>query len=115
MRGPPAKGLLVCTATTAPDVQCPTANVVTPVGYPQFNLYPYVNAGSTKTSGIDLDVRGRFDIGNLGSLTAGVNYTYISQYEVVYLGQTFDLAGTHGPSGVSGDTGNPWQRAVRHN
>jgi iron complex outermembrane recepter protein len=111
VRGPPVK-LPVCTATTAPNVQCPTAEVVTPVGYPQFNLYPYVNAGSTKTSGIDLDVRGRFDIGNLGSLTAGVNYTYISQYEVVYLGETFDLAGTHGPSGVSGDTGNPKQRAV---
>jgi iron complex outermembrane receptor protein len=111
VRGPPSK-LPVCTATTAPTVQCPTAEVLTPVGYPQFNLYPYVNAGETKTSGIDIDVRSRFDIGNLGSLTAGVNYTYISQYEVVYLGQTFDLAGTHGPSGVSGDTGNPKQRAV---
>jgi iron complex outermembrane recepter protein len=111
VRGPSVR-LPVCTATTAPTVQCPTAEVLTPVGYPQFNLYPYVNAGETKTSGIDIDLRGRFDIGNLGSLTAGVNYTYISQYEVVYLGQTFDLAGTHGPSGVSGDTGNPKQRAV---
>jgi iron complex outermembrane receptor protein len=111
VRGPSVT-LPVCTATTAPTVQCPTAEVLTPVGYPQFNLYPYVNAGLTRTSGIDVDLRSAFDIGNLGSLTAGVNYTFISQYEVTYLGQTFDLAGTHGPSGVSGDTGNPKQRAV---
>lgn len=113
VRGPPTK-LFQCTATTAPDVPCPTGPVPveTPVGYPQFNLYPYVNAGETKTSGIDVDLRGRFDIGNFGSLTGSINYTYISQYEVVYLGETFDLAGTHGPSGVSGDTGNPKQRAV---
>jgi iron complex outermembrane recepter protein len=111
IRGPQVV-LPVCTATTAPTVQCPTANVLTPVGYPQYYLYPYVNAGTTKTSGIDIDLRSRFDLGNLGNVALGVQYTYISQYEVTYLGQTFDLAGTHGPSGVSGDTGNPKQRAV---
>lgn len=111
VRGP-ATMLPVCTATTAPTVQCPTENVLTPVGYPQFNLYPYVNAGSTKTSGIDVDLRGRFDLGKAGALNAGIQYTYVSQYEVTYLGETYDLAGTHGPSGVSGDTGNPKQRAV---
>jgi len=104
--------LPMCTATTAPNVPCPTANVLTPVGYPIYSLYPYVNAGTTKTSGIDVDLRSRFDIGYLGRLTTEINYTYISQYSVTYLGQTFDLAGTHGPSGVSGDTGNPKQRAV---
>jgi iron complex outermembrane receptor protein len=41
-----------------------------------------------------------------------LNYTYISQYEIEVAGVTYDLAGTHGPSGVSGDTGNPKQRAV---
>ena len=111
VRGP-SQSLPVCTATTAPDVQCPTANVATPVGYPIYSLYPYVNAGTTKTSGIDIDLRGKFDFGNLGTFTAGINYTYIAQYEITYLGQTFDLAGTHGPSGTSGDTGNPKQRAV---
>jgi iron complex outermembrane recepter protein len=111
VRGPSVV-LPVCTATTAPTVQCPTAEVLTPVGYPQFNLYPYVNAGLTRTSGFDVDLRGAFDIGNLGQIRVGVLYTYISQYEVTYLGETFDLAGTHGPSGVSGDTGNPKQRAV---
>jgi len=110
VRGP-AEVLPVCTATTV-NTPCPTANVLTPVGYPIYNLYPYVNAGTTKTSGIDVDLRSQFDIGVLGRLTAGINYTYISQYSVTYLGQTFDLAGTHGPSGVSGDTGNPKQRAV---
>ncbi|MGO9991830.1 MAG: hypothetical protein ACLPTF_04870 [Steroidobacteraceae bacterium] len=44
--------------------------------------------------------------------TANLNYTYISQYEIEVAGVTYDLAGTHGPTGVSGDTGNPKQRAV---
>jgi iron complex outermembrane recepter protein len=119
VRGPPTESL-VCTADGVPGVNnglCPQKPELTQangalVGYPIYNLYPYVNAGTTKTSGIDIDLRGRFDLGNLGHFTAGINYTYISQYEVTYLGQTFDLAGTHGPSGVSGDTGNPKQRAV---
>lgn len=111
VRGPQVV-LPVCTATTAPNVQCPTAEELTPVGYPQFNLYPYVNAGTTKTSGFDLDLRSRFDWGGAGHFSAELNLTYMSQYEVTYLGETFDLAGTHGPSGVSGDTGNPKERAV---
>jgi iron complex outermembrane recepter protein len=111
VRGPQVT-LPVCTATTPVNIPCPTVEQLTPVGYPEFNLYPYVNAGETKTSGIDIDLRSHLDLGDLGALTAGINYTYISQYEVTYLGQTFDLAGTHGPSGVSGDTGNPKQRAV---
>jgi iron complex outermembrane recepter protein len=111
VRGP-SEVLPVCTATTAPTVPCPTASVLTPVGYPIYNLFPYVNAGTTKTSGFDVDMRGKFDVDNVGTFIAGIDYTYMSQYEVTYLGQTFDLAGTHGPSGVSGDTGNPRQRAV---
>ncbi len=56
-------------------------HVLTPVGIPEFLNFPYINAGITKTSGIDIDLRGRFDFGAVGRLTAEVNYTYISQYE----------------------------------
>ena len=110
VRGPPAQAD-VCTATTAPN-PCPTARVTTPVGYPAYTLIPYINAGETKTSGYDVDLRSQFDIGNFGSLKAEINYTYIQQYELVASGQLFDLVGTHGPSTISGDTGNPRQRAV---
>jgi iron complex outermembrane receptor protein len=111
VRGPSAL-LAQCTATTTGGAPCPTQNVLTPVGYPSYTLIPYVNAGSTKTSGYDLDLRSQFDIGTLGKLKAELNVTYISQYELIAGGKTFDLAGTHGPQSISGDTGNPRGRAV---
>jgi iron complex outermembrane recepter protein len=104
--------LPVCTNTPTNGAQCATANVLTPVGYPTFSNYPYLNAGITKTSGIDIDLRSRIDLGIAGTLTGTLNYTYISQYEIEVAGVTYDLDGTHGPTSVSGDTGNPKQRAV---
>jgi iron complex outermembrane receptor protein len=86
--------------------------VLTPVGYPSYTVVPYVNAGSTKTSGYDADVRGQLDMGGFGHLKADLNYTIIQQYELIANGTVFDLAGTHGPQSISGDTGNPKQRAV---
>jgi len=111
VRGPSVT-LPMCTVTVGPTGNCQPVPTLTPVGYPQYLLFPYVNAGTTKTSGFDIDMRGRFDIGSAGTLTASITYTYISQYEIEYLGQTFDVAGTHGPTSVSGDTGNPKQRGV---
>jgi iron complex outermembrane receptor protein len=111
VRGPPAV-LPQCTATTTGGAPCPTVNVPTPVGYPAYTLVPYVNAGETKTSGIDVDLRSAFDIGSFGHLKFELNYTYISQYELVVSGTTFNLAGTQGPSTISGDTGNPKNKAV---
>jgi iron complex outermembrane recepter protein len=116
VRGAPAT-LAECTNTTTNGTPCNTVNVPTnvngvPVGYPAYEVVPYVNAGITTTSGIDLDLRSRFNIGDLGKLTAEINFTRIIEYEYGYQGTTFDLAGTHGPSGVSGDTGNPRDRAV---
>lgn len=111
VRGPSAT-LAQCTATTTGGTPCPTANVATPVGYPSYTVVPYVNAGETKTSGFDVDMKSRFDLGDFGRLKAELNYTYISQYELVANNQTFDLAGTHGPQSISGDTGNPKSRAV---
>ena len=111
VRGPPAT-LAVCTATTTGGAPCPTAQVATPVGYPAYTLIPYVNAGETKTAGFDLDLRSQFDLGDFGRMQARINYTYITQYELVFSGTVFDLAGTHGPQSISGDTGNPRSRAV---
>jgi iron complex outermembrane recepter protein len=110
-RGPQVV-LPVCTNTTTNGTPCTTANVLTPVGYPAFLDFPYINAAVTKTSGIDVDLRSRFDLGPIGRITGEFNYTYVSQYELETGGVTYDLAGTHGPSSISGDTGNPKQRAV---
>jgi iron complex outermembrane recepter protein len=111
VRGP-ATTAAVCTATTTGGTPCPTASVTTPVGYPAYTLIPYVNAGELKTSGYDVDLRSQFDLGDFGRLKAELNYTYISQYELVANNTIFDLAGTHGPQSISGDTGNPRGRAV---
>jgi iron complex outermembrane recepter protein len=111
VRGPAAV-LAQCTATTTGGVPCPTANVLTPVGYPAYTIVPFVNAGSTKTSGFDADLRGQYDVGAFGQVKAELNYTYIQEYELVAGGTTYDLAGTHGPQSISGDTGNPRSRAT---
>src|ERR1700678_2948893 len=110
VRGPSAN-LPVCTATVTTGT-CPQTTVATPVGYPAYTLIPYVNAGSTKTSGYDLDMRSQFDIGSFGRLKAELNYTLIAQYELIANDTVFNLVGTHGPQSISGDTGNPRQRAV---
>jgi len=111
VRGPPAPGLAECTATTTPN-PCPFILTTTPVGYPAYTIVPYVNAGITTTAGIDVDLRSRFDLGTVGRLTAEINYTRITEYEYGFQGTTFYLAGTHGPTSISGDTGNPRDRAV---
>jgi iron complex outermembrane receptor protein len=110
IRGPSAT-LPVCTNTVTTGT-CTQVNELTPVGYPAFESIPYVNAGITTTSGIDVDLRSRFDVGIAGRLTAEVNYTHMIQYEYGYAGTTYNLVGTHGPSSISGDTGNPRDRAT---
>ena len=111
VRGPSAT-LAECTNTTTGGKPCNTVTVATPVGYPSYTLIPYVNAGSTKTSGFDVDMKSQFDVGDFGRLKGELNWTYIQQYELIANDTIFDLAGTHGPQSISGDTGNPRQRAV---
>ena len=111
VRGPAAT-LAQCTNTPPSGQACATQNVPTPVGYPSYTLVPYVNAGETKTSGFDADIQSKWDLNAYGRLKAELNYTYITQYELVTSTDIFDLAGTHGPQSISGDTGNPRGRAT---
>jgi iron complex outermembrane receptor protein len=83
----------------------------TPVPLIAFANYPYVNAGTTQTEGIDVDLRSRFDLGEYGDIKAELSYTHVIEYDLTVGGSTYQLAGTHGPAGVSGDTGNPKDRA----
>jgi iron complex outermembrane recepter protein len=72
---------------------------------------PFVNATKTKTDGLDFDVRQRFDLGNGGSLTAGVIWTHIFSFErLVPGGDAFEYAGTHGPYVLSSAGGTPSDR-----
>ena len=43
-------------------------------------------------------------------ITGETRWTHEISYKLIIGGSTYQLAGTHGPSGVSGDTGNPKDR-----
>ena len=93
-----------------------TINETFPVGEPIYTLNTYENAGEIHVNGVDVDIASRVDIGNLGRLSAQLNYSHEFIWDV---SSCYDgtcgiayLAGTHGPQGISGDTGNPKDRAV---
>jgi iron complex outermembrane receptor protein len=113
VRGPAAT-LPFCSPTnqTATCTSAELTNVVTPVGLTAFGTFPYINAGVTQTEGIDVDFQSHFDLGVVGRLTAELNYTHVIEYNQEVGGVTYHLSGTHGPSAISGDTGNPKDRAV---
>jgi iron complex outermembrane receptor protein len=77
-----------------------------------YDTYPFINASQTKTDGLDVDLQGKLDLGDYGHFKADLQFTRMFSYDVSLpqLG-TFQLAGTHGPSFVSGDTGTPKDRA----
>jgi iron complex outermembrane receptor protein len=99
---------------TLPQVQPDgtLAPALTPVPLITFKTYPYINASQDETNGIDVDLRSHMDMGAAGKFSAELSYTHILTYKLEALGVTYELAGTHGPSGVSGDTGNPKDRAT---
>jgi iron complex outermembrane receptor protein len=102
-------------ATTVAQGYCTATQLVpqtTPRGTVLVAEYPYINAGSTHTSGIDVDLKAHYDAGQYGRFTAEVTWTHELTYQLTVAGTTYELAGTHGPAGVSGDTGNPKDRGT---
>ncbi|MTW11320.1 TonB-dependent receptor [Pseudoduganella eburnea] len=82
------------------------------VGNMLFAPYPYENALFTTTRGLDIDMRFRFNVAGVGKITAELIESHMFSYKQGTAGgDAIELAGTHGPSGVSGDTGNPRDRA----
>ena len=81
------------------------------VGTIQYIPVPYLNANSTETNGVELNLLGKFNLAEYGRLTANLDVTHIFRYSLNVGGTVYELAGTHGPSGISGDTGTPQTRA----
>jgi iron complex outermembrane receptor protein len=106
VRGPQVT-LPFCTSTG----NC-TTQELTPVGTVLYQAFPYLNLTQTHVSGLDMDLASRFDIGSAGRLNASLNYSHTFHYIFGLAGDSVDLAGTHGPQIISGDTGNPKDRAV---
>jgi len=94
-------------ATTGTGV----GNQTTPTGLILYKSFPYVNASATTITGFDFEFRLKFDLNQYGRVTADLNATHQFKYNLTtLLGTSFQLAGTQGPSGISGDTGNPRNR-----
>lgn len=93
---------------------CTTADLIkqrTTTGPISFLAFPYLNASSTNVSGFDVGLHYHWDMGRFGRFTGEAQWTHEITYQLTFGGVgTFELAGTHGPSGVSGDTGNPKDR-----
>lgn len=87
-----------------------TTLVVPPVAPIVYEATTYVNANSTHTDGLDLEVSWHRRIGAFGAFSSNLQVTWIHRYDTTIDGVTYRLAGTHGPSNASGDTGNPRTR-----
>jgi iron complex outermembrane receptor protein len=85
-------------------------------GEPLYTQATYVNAGKISVDGIDFDLTAHLDLGAFGHFSPQLHWSHQMVWNVgsCYAGacETLHLAGTHGPSGISGDTGNPKDRAV---
>ncbi|WP_442782324.1 TonB-dependent receptor [Collimonas fungivorans] len=72
---------------------------------------PYINAGQTRTSGIDIDLRSRFDLNSYGRMTAGLTVSQMFEFKRTTSGVTQNFVGTHGDTNLSGNGGTPRTRA----
>lgn len=76
-------------------------------GTPLFYTVPFVNANQTTTSGIELNSSYQFELDTYGTLHAEIDYSHMLSYVQEVGGIKYQLAGTHGPSSVAGDSANP--------
>ncbi len=88
-----------------------TAQGTPAAGVISYATSPYVNSGTTSTAGVELDLNYRMNLGDAGKVRANLTFNHMISYEIESAGTKYELAGTHGPSVVSGNTGNPKNRA----
>jgi iron complex outermembrane receptor protein len=74
---------------------------------------PYVNGPSTKTNGVDLDLRQRFNLGSAGKLTATLTWSHTNSFKrTLPDGSVREYAGTYGPTSLSSSSGMPKDKAT---
>jgi len=81
------------------------------VGPIQYVNTPYVNGQQTTTSGFDLSTGYTWTLPDTSKLLTSVQWTHVFTYDITLNGVKYKMAGTHGPSIIGGDTGNPRDRA----
>jgi iron complex outermembrane recepter protein len=87
-----------------------TALAVPPAAPIAYQTTSFINANSTKTDGFDLGYDYRHRFANGWQVRSQATWSFTHKYEIAIDGTTYELAGTHGPTVVSGDTGNPRSR-----
>jgi iron complex outermembrane recepter protein len=81
-----------------------------PVGPIQYSTVPLINAGKTTTTGLDLGTSYTFTVPDAGRFTAGIQWSHLFSWDLELSGITYKLAGTHGPTILTGNTGTPKDR-----
>jgi iron complex outermembrane receptor protein len=105
-------GAVVSNPAGYPDAEIvrgePTSNFPGLVGPILMVKAPYLNAGKTQTSGVDLDLRGKYNAGDYGRFNSGVTVTYMKEFTRTNAdGTVLEFAGTHGDVNLSGNGGTP--------
>jgi iron complex outermembrane receptor protein len=73
----------------------------------------YRNASQTKTDGVDIELRHKMNLGEIGKLTAQLNWTHTNKFSRTDAdGNTLEYAGTHGPLSLSAGGGTPKDKAT---
>ena len=73
---------------------------------------PFINANSSRTSGIDIDLRQRLAFNGGSALTLSLLFSRILELKQIIAGTTYDFADTHGPTSLSGNVGTPANRGT---
>jgi len=77
---------------------------------------PYLNLGKDVTSGLEFDAQAKHEFDPLGTLGMRVTWTHLIYYDMCGVfpfsptAGCLDIAGTHGPQVISGNTGTPKDR-----
>ena len=77
-----------------------------------YGTYPFINLGQVRTNGVDVDLRFKLDGGAAGRFTPSLQLSRMFRYTIDREGLRYELAGTHGPSFVSTNTGTPRDRVA---
>jgi iron complex outermembrane receptor protein len=75
---------------------------------------PYENLGVDEPKGLDYALQSKFQLGAAGTLGFDIEYSHLISQKVCQTSDPttcVDVGGTHGPTGISGDTGTPRNRA----
>jgi iron complex outermembrane receptor protein len=101
---------------TAQPVDCADGNGGSYLCTPSVGAIAYypatpINANSTRTRGMEIDSRYRFNLGDYGHFKTEFQYTHAFSYVMNIGGVAYELAGSHGPAGIGADTANPKDRA----